>query len=186
MVRRIERLGEAEHADVPRQVDELLTLARGTLKSVRRFSRDLRPSVLDDLGLVPAIELAVEERDTRLAGGANLEVTGEPRRLESAVELALFRIAQEALHNIEKHAEATSASVQLAFTRDCVSLVIADDGRGCSIPHHVSDLARNGKLGVLGMKERAELVGGSFDFSSVAGQGTRITVVVGREEASPT
>jgi signal transduction histidine kinase len=184
MVRRIERLGEAEHADVPRQVDELLTLARGTLKSVRRFSRDLRPSVLDDLGLVPAIELAVEERTTRLTGGAKLDVTGQPRRLGSAVELALFRIAQEALHNIEKHAEATSASVQLVFMEDSVRLVIVDDGRGCSVPQNVSDLARKGKLGVLGMKERAELVGGSFDFSSILGQGTRITVVVGPGRAS--
>ncbi len=186
MVRRIERLGEAEHADVPRQVDELLTLARGTLKSVRRFSRDLRPSVLDDLGLVPAIELAVEERTARLTGGAKLDVTGQPRRLGSAVELALFRIAQEALHNIEKHAEATSASVQLAFMEDAVRLVIVDDGRGCGVPQNVSDLAREGKLGVLGMKERAELVGGSFDFSSVLGQGTRVTVVVEQGPAGST
>lgn len=180
MVRRIERLGEAAHADVPREVDELLTLARGTLKSVRRFSRDLRPSVLDDLGLVPAIELAVEERTARLAGGAQLTVTGQPRRLGSAVELALFRITQEALHNVEKHAEATSATVQLAFMEGAVRLAIVDNGRGCSVPPHISELARSGKLGVLGMKERAELVGGSFDFSSVPGQGTRITVVVGQ------
>ena len=62
---------------------------------------------------------------------------------------------------------------------DSGRLVIVDDGRGCGVPQHVSDLAREGKLGVLGMKERAELVGGSFDFSSVLGQGTRITVVVG-------
>jgi signal transduction histidine kinase len=183
IVRRIERLGEAAHADVPKQVDELLTLARGTLQSVRRFSRDLRPSVLDDLGLVPAIELAVEATNTRLPGGAKLDVTGEPRRLGPAVELALFRIAQEALHNVEKHAEATSASVQLAFEQGAVRLDVTDDGRGCELPQHVSQLARKGKLGVLGMKERAELVGGSFDFSSIPGQGSRVSVVVTQDEA---
>jgi len=183
MVRRIERLGEATHEDVPRQVDELLTLARGTLQSVRRFSRDLRPSVLDDLGLVPAIELAVEATNTRLTGGAKLEVSGEPRRLGPAIELALFRIAQEALHNVEKHAEAESASVRLAFESSAVRLDVEDNGRGCELPQHVSQLARKGKLGVLGMKERAELVGGSFDFSSVPGQGSRVSVVVTQDEA---
>ena len=137
LVRRLERLGEATGAEVPQQVDELLRLARGTLQSVRRFSRDLRPSVLDDLGLVPAIELAVEATNARLSGGARLEVSGEPRRLESAIELALFRIAQEALHNIEKHAEATSASVRLAFDDGAVRLAVADDGRGWSVPSNV-------------------------------------------------
>jgi signal transduction histidine kinase len=178
-VRRLERLGEAEQEEVPGQVDELLKLARGTLQSVRRFSRDLRPSVLDDLGLVPAIELAVEGTNTRLAGGARLEVSGEPRRLESAVELALFRIAQEALHNIEKHAEATSASVRLAFDDGTVRLVVADDGCGWIVPSNVSMLARAGKLGVLGMRERAELVGGTFELMSVQGAGSRVTVTIG-------
>jgi signal transduction histidine kinase len=185
LVRRLERLGEATHDEVPQQVDELLTLARGTLQSVRRFSRDLRPSVLDDLGLVPAIELAVEETNARLTGGAKLKVNGEARRLGSAVELAFFRIAQEALHNVEKHAEATSASVELAFMDDAVRLVVSDDGRGCSVPGNVSALARMGKLGILGMKERAELVGGSFDFRSAPGQGSRVSVVVAQREDPP-
>jgi signal transduction histidine kinase len=184
LVRRIERLGEAEQADVPQQVSELLTLARGTLQSVRRFSRDLRPSVLDDLGLVPAIELAVEATNTRLSGGARLEVSGAPRRLESAVELALFRIAQEALHNVEKHAEATTASVRLSFDEGAVRLAVADDGRGWIVPSNVSTLARAGKLGVLGMRERAELVGGTFELASVKGAGSRVTVTIGAPAAA--
>jgi signal transduction histidine kinase len=179
LVRRLERLGEADQGEAPGQVDELLQLARGTLQSVRRFSRDLRPSVLDDLGLVPAIELAVEATNTRLAGGARLEVSGQARRLESAVELALFRIAQEALHNVEKHAEATSASVRLSFDDGTVRLVVADDGRGWSVPSNVSTLARAGKLGVLGMRERAELVGGRLELASVQGAGSRVTVTIG-------
>jgi len=184
LVRRLERLGEAGQDDVPQQVDELVRLARGTLQSVRRFSRDLRPSVLDDLGLVPAIELAVEATNARLSGGAKLEVTGEPRRLESAVELALFRIAQEALHNVEKHAEASSASVRLAFEDGTVRLAVADDGRGWSVPSNVSTLARAGKLGVLGMRERAELVGGTFELVSVKGAGSRVTVTIGAGSAN--
>ncbi|MBI5285055.1 MAG: hypothetical protein HY874_08190 [Chloroflexi bacterium] len=182
LVRSLERLGEAAHSDVPRQVDDLLTLARGTLQAVRRFSRDLRPSILDDLGLVPAIELAVEETNARLTGGARLDVTGEPRRLDAAVELALFRIAQEALHNVEKHAGARSATVGLRFEHACVRLDVIDDGQGYAVPRNVSELARVGKLGILGMKERAELVGGSIDFSSAEGQGSRVSVLVGSAE----
>jgi signal transduction histidine kinase len=184
LVRRLEQLGEAEHSDVKQQVEQLLTLARGTLKSVRRFSRDLRPSVLDDLGLVPAIELAVEETNGRLAGGARLDVKGEPRRLVPAVELALFRIAQEALHNVERHAHAENASVELAFADD-IRLIVTDDGRGWAVPSNVADLAHLGKLGVLGMKERAQLIGGSFELRSVAGEGSRVTVTVAGKEAMP-
>jgi signal transduction histidine kinase len=185
LVRRLERLGEAEHADVPRQVQDLLTLARGTLQSVRRFSRDLRPSVLDDLGLVPAIEFAVEETNARLAGGAKLRVTGTPRRLGSPVELALFRIAQEALRNVEKHARATSATVDLRFEQDGVRLDVVDDGQGYQPPRNVSDLARLGKLGILGMKERAELVGGSFELRALDGGGCQVSVRVSDPATAP-
>lgn len=187
LVRRLEQLGETARGDVAAQVDDLLTLTRGTLQSVRRFSRDLRPSVLDDLGLVPAIELAVEQTQARLAGGARLDVKGEPRRLEPAVELALFRIAQEALHNIEKHAQATSARVELAFSDGTVRLDVEDDGRGWEPPANVAELARAGKLGILGMKERAQLIGGTFDLRSVPRRGSRVTVMVredGRDGAS--
>ncbi|MDE3095969.1 MAG: GAF domain-containing sensor histidine kinase [Chloroflexota bacterium] len=157
---------------------DLLRWARETLRSVRRFSRDLRPSVLDDLGLVPAIELALEGANGSLAGGARLSVTGRPRRLDSAVEIALFRIAQEALHNVEKHAAATSATVELRFADDAVRLAVSDDGRGYDFPGNVSELARAGKLGVLGMKERAELIGGVFAVRSTQGGGCQVTVEV--------
>jgi signal transduction histidine kinase len=186
LVRRLERLGETAAADdMVRQVDDLLGLTRGTLRSVRRFSRDLRPSVLDDLGLVPAIELAVEGTNAQLPSGARLNVGGEPRRLEPAVELALFRITQEALHNIEKHAEAASATVELTFTADAVQLVVSDDGRGWQPPARVAELAGAGKLGILGMKERAQLVGGRFDVQAAEGQGSRITVTVDTGASQP-
>jgi len=185
LVRSLERLGEADHAEVPGQVEDLLKLARGTLQSVRRFSRNLRPSVLDDLGLVPAIELAVDETRGRLSSGARLRVFGTPRRLGSAVELALFRIAQEALHNIEKHAEATSALVELEFADKDIRLVVRDNGRGCTIPRNVSELARVGKLGILGMKERAELVGGSFELHDLESGGCQVTVSVGELASAP-
>lgn len=178
LVRRLEQMGELAPAPLAPHIQELLELARSTLQSVRRFSRDLRPSVLDDLGLLPAIELAVEETNGRLAGGARLAVTGEPRRLDPQVELALFRIAQEALHNVERHACATTATVEVNFLANAVRLVVTDDGRGYQTPPNFSDLARAGKLGILGMKERAELVGGTLELHSLEGQGSSVVVEV--------
>ena len=178
LVRRLEQLRNAGGATMAEPVDELLVQARATLQGVRRYSRDLRPSVLDDLGLLAALEMVVEGIDGRLAGGARLQVTGEPCRLEPPVELALFRIAQEALRNIEKHAEATSVTVELDFGEEAVRLGVIDDGGGFPVPKNVSDLARVGKLGLLGMKERAELAGGSFELSSTRGQGTNLAVTV--------
>ena len=182
LVRRLEQLRDTGGASTAAPIDELLDHARTTLRSVRRYSRDLRPSVLDDLGLVAALETLVEGMDGRLSGGAQLRVVGAPRRLDGPVELALFRIAQEALRNVEKHAGATSATVELDFGEAAVRLAVSDDGRGFAPPRTVSNLARLGKLGLLGMKERAELVGGSFELSSGRGRGTNLAVTVATED----
>ncbi len=175
LVRKLQQLGETAPAE---PVQELVGMARDTLQSVRRFSRDLRPPVLDDLGLLAAIEMVVGETNDRLPGGAQLQVSGVPRRLDGHVELALFRIAQEALRNVEKHAQAKSATVELDFTEQDIRLSVTDDGGGFSPPRNVSDLARTGRLGLLGMKERAELVGGSFELLPSLGEGTRVVVKV--------
>ncbi len=178
LVRGLEQIRDGSDDTRVQSVDDLIEATRETLKSVRRFSRDLRPSVLDDLGLMAAIEAIVEDTNAKLPGGATLRVEGEPQRVAEAVELALFRIAQESLRNVEKHAEATSALVELHFTSDAITLSVSDDGAGFDAPRNVSDLARAGKLGLVGMKERCELVDGSFDLQSSPGEGTRVAVIV--------
>ncbi len=176
IVRKLEQLHNRVGPDLAPPIEDLLSMTRNTIKSVRRFSQDLRPSVLDDLGLLAALEVVVEEANARLSQGALVVVTGTARRLDSPVELALFRIGQESLRNVEKHAGASSATVELEFGDSEVRLSVTDDGRGFAAPKSVSDLARTGKLGLLGMKERAELVGGRFELHSSPGEGTRITV----------
>ena len=157
-------------------IDDLLNLTRDILQAVRRYSRDLRPSVLDDLGLLAAIEMLIDE--CRLPEGARLQVTGKPRRLDRFVELALFRIAQEALRNAENHAEASSATVELDFGQEGIRLSVTDDGLGFSVPENISALSLAGQLGLVGMKERAELVGGHFELRSSPGEGTEVAVTV--------
>jgi len=178
LVRRLERLEREEGGTATAQANEALAVTRNILSGVRRFSRDLRPSVLDDLGLIPALEMLVDQSDKALPGGASLRTTGNPRRLEPQVELALFRIAQEGLRNVTKHAQANTVSVNLSFEPDHVRLTVADDGKGFLPPPNVSDLSRLGKLGVLGMKERAELLTGTFGLRSAGGKGTEIEVRV--------
>ena len=185
VVRKLERLHNSLDSRPAQPIDELLNLTRNILQAVRRYSRDLRPSVLDDLGLVPAIEMLTEDTSQRLPHGARLQVRGRPRRVDSLVELSLFRIAQEALRNVENHARATSAMVELDFSDDGIQLSVSDDGPGFSPPEDVSALARVGKLGLVGMKERAELVGGRFELRSGTGRGTQIVVEVARTNKPP-
>ena len=178
LVRKLEQLGESAGQTLATPIQELLGMTRDTLRSVRRFSHDLRPPVLDDLGLLAAIEMVVEDTSSRLSEGAQLEVVGEPHRVDRAVELALFRIAQEALRNVEKHAHATAATVELQFEDHELQLSVSDNGQGFLPPKNLSQLARRGSLGLLGMKERAELIGGSFEVRSSPGHGSVLTVKV--------
>jgi signal transduction histidine kinase len=163
----------------PAELQQLRTLTGQTLAGVRRFSRDLRPPILDDLGLVSALESLVDEVSGRTRMAVELTVHGTPDRVAAETELVLFRIGQAALHNIERHAEATRATVDLHLDDD-IRLVITDDGRGFTPPEVLTELAEGGKLGLLGMRERAHLVGARLDVTSRPGQGTRVTVTVPR------
>jgi len=147
------------------------------LQGVRRFSQDLRPSILDDLGLLPSLEFLAEGM-TRYGIATTVGVTGEKRRLPPEAELVLFRIAQEALRNVWQHSQASRAELTLSFSGNRLVVVIADNGRGFELPPRVGDLASIGKLGLAGMQERARLIGGTLTVQSEPGAGTRITVEV--------
>jgi signal transduction histidine kinase len=178
IVRKLEQFQNAADPSQAGAIQELLSMTRGTIQAVRRYSRDLRPSLLDDLGLLAATEMLVEDASRHLQDGARLDLIGTPRRLDAPVELALFRIAQEALRNVEKHGNATCATVEMDFGAEQVRLSVTDDGIGFAPAENISDLVRAGKLGLVGMKERAELVGGSFELRSVPGGGTKVVVTV--------
>ncbi len=179
--RRIETLRE-ELKDSPesaeQMLDDLKELTDQTTASVRRFSRDLRPSVLDDLGLVPALEWLVAENAKRHHITTRVKVHGQERRLPPEVELACFRIAQEALNNTAKHAQATGAAVELQFGTRVCRLTISDNGIGFVAPQAISTLAGAGRMGVMGMHERAALLGGTLSVRTAPNEGTRVTVTI--------
>ena len=158
------------------QLTNLQERVRDVLKEVRRFSRDLRPSILDDLGLLPAMEWLTDDIREQHGIEANLMITGSQQRLNPEAELLLFRIAQEALNNVRRHAEASKVSVAIEFDEAKMKLMVQDDGKGFQVPNTVGELSRIGKLGLIGMEERTRLLGGSLRVQSEPCQGTTVTV----------
>ncbi|MBI3954195.1 MAG: sensor histidine kinase [Chloroflexi bacterium] len=152
--------------------------AEETLGLLRRFSRELRPSVLDDLGFGPAIQALTEELSRRLGFRVHLEMSGTSRRLAPDTELGLFRIVQEALRNVEKHAGATQTKVAVYFKEGRAGVAVADNGQGFRAPARLGDLTAEGKLGLVGMEERARLLSGRLEVQSAPGKGTQISVEV--------
>jgi PAS domain S-box-containing protein len=173
---------ETERADSLEALTEGVNRVRHSTKAIaddlRRFSRNLRPSILDDLGLVPAVRWLVNDLKLRTGLSGTLVVNGERRSLSSDEELGLFRIAQEALHNVERHADASSITVSLDYADGKVVLSVEDDGIGIAMADPIPTSAASGNLGLLGMQERARLLGGTFEITSSIGHGTCIHVAL--------
>ncbi|MCL4395417.1 MAG: histidine kinase [Chloroflexi bacterium] len=154
------------------RLTELKTLVGDTLASVRRFVRDLRPTYLAELGLIPALDSLTRE------AGASFVVRGNEVRLDAERELVLFRIVQEALRNVGKHARASQVSVTLSFDEREVTATIRDDGVGFDAPEAPTDFVHAGHFGLMGMHERAQLFGGNVYVKSAPGKGTSVIVYV--------
>jgi signal transduction histidine kinase len=166
--------------DLPQRSLALQQIAEVALKDIRQLALGLRPSLLDDLGLAPAIEHVasdVQENHYPLELTVDVHaVTG--KRLPDSVETAVFRIFQEVLNNTVKHSRARRASVQLRLERSSVVLRMTDDGRGFDAGPLDRRALGRGHLGLLGMRERATLLGGTLVVDSQPGRGTRVTVAI--------
>jgi two-component system sensor histidine kinase DegS len=160
------------------QLEEFQELIDSILRGVRRFSRDLRPSVLDDLGLLPALEWLTANLMDENGIKTELKVHGDRRRLLPEAELALFRIVQEAFSNVRRHSQASRVVTVVEFGEGRVRITVDDNGRGGELPDRTGDLATAGKLGLIGMHERARLLDGTLTVRSEPGKGTTVTVDV--------
>lgn len=160
-------------------VAEAREIAENVASELRRFSRELRPSVLDDLGLTAALKAEAENLARRSGLSVECQVTGAVRRLAPELELTCLRIEQEALHNVERHAGATRARVCLAFRHGVVRLAVEDDGCGLRQLPPASELLAAGKMGIVGMRERAHQAGGTLTIGRSALGGARVEFVAG-------
>lgn len=155
-----------------------------TVQNLRKLIFDLRPADLDDLGLVPALRLSAESRLAETGIRLDLDISGMRERLPSHLETCLFRVVQEAITNVAKHAQATSVRIRLERKDHQVEVSVEDNGQGFDVQEvlEASDTTRG--LGIMGMKERVTLYGGSFGIESAIGRGTRVfaRIPIPREE----
>ena len=153
-------------------------MAEQTVADLRRLTRDLRPIYLEDLGLIPALEMLARDISQATKLSVVFDKGGKERRLPPNVELALYRIAQEGLSNVIRHAEARQANVSLQFTEEEVTLAVKDDGVGFVVPESPAEMAPAGHFGLLGVQERAEGMGARLHIASVIGRGTQLCVSI--------
>ncbi|MBN1367635.1 MAG: sensor histidine kinase [Dehalococcoidales bacterium] len=149
-----------------------------TADNLRNICLALIPSTLDDLGLIPALKSLISNLRRESSIDIKLVTNNTNQQLGKQLELTLYRIVQEALNNIRNHSKATKASINLDFTEEKTKLVIEDNGQGFHVPEHLHSLAKKGKLGLVGMQERVEYLGGTFNINSKHGHGTSLIIEI--------
>lgn len=154
----------------------LQEMAQASIDNLRRVLRGLRPVYLDDLGLKVALEMLAKETSEQSQIPVQFEWQGEVRRLDPQIELAFYRIAQEALSNVYRHSGASHAELVVTITETSITLRIEDNGKGFVPPDTVDASAQSGHYGLLGMSERADLIGAQWTVESEEGRGTRVTL----------
>ncbi len=166
------------HQQVRRRIEDLRLLTEQVMNNLRRLTKRLRPAVLDELGLVPALITYADDCSDRYPFAVHAQISGQRRRLPSDIETTLYRIAQEALTNVAKHAQASRATIALNFDAEGVTLTVADDGVGVNVENARQAAARGHGWGLAGIYERVQLAHGSLDIHAPPGQGTQLTVWV--------
>jgi PAS domain S-box-containing protein len=164
---------------IRQKMQELLMMLDETVRTVRRISSELRPSLLDDLGLTAALEWQLKEFEKRSGIKTNFEAPESEIRLPNNVKTAFFRIFQESLTNVARHSEAKSVLVSLGFREDKFVLSIIDDGKGFDR----QKMAEKRTLGILGMQERTSMIGGSYNITGKPGKGTTVEVAISLDPA---
>jgi len=168
------RLFDVDAAQAKDELNNLKSSAMGTFQKVRNFIFELRPMMLDDLGLVPTVRRYIDTFKEQTSLDVNVTVTGNERRLEPYLEVMMFRALQELLGNTARHSQATQVKVMLDMGEDRVRVSVDDNGKGFD-----PDMVQQGNsLGLKLIRERAEMLGGTFEVDSSVGRGTRITFAV--------
>ncbi len=169
-----ERLIDIDVLRAKKELGDLRSQVRLCLKETRKIIFDLRPMTLDDLGLVPTVKRFLDTVQERSGIITAVRIIGEEKRLDSYVEIGVFRIFQEAITNVEKHANASNISIIIEFRRGALLASVIDDGKGFD----TADNLGSESFGLLGMRERVNLLNGDLTIKSGVGAGTKIIVKI--------
>lgn len=162
---------------INKKIGDTQRLIEQSVEIVHRFARDLRPAVLDDLGLVPALRSCIKTFAKQTGIRVSFTTVNNAVELSSAGRTVLYRVAQESLANISRHAKATQVKMKILKLNDAVCMEVHDNGRGFQVKDNGSS-PPNKRLGLLGMSERVEMVGGIFGVESVPSKGTTVRVEI--------
>jgi len=172
------QLAQMALSDIPaaNSLNEIAALTEQTVEDLRRITRALRPIYLEDLGLVTALEMLARETSQAANIPVEFQRQGKEKRLNPNVELALYRMSQEALNNLARHAQASHACLSISFAPQNVIMQVTDDGIGFDVPKSPAEFSPGGHFGLLGLYERAELIGAKLEIESTNVHGSKITV----------
>jgi signal transduction histidine kinase len=182
-------LTENNMAEVKTKAEWIKDKTRGTVEDLRRMSIELRPGILDDMGLVSALKWLTDRINKERRVHVHLSINGLKGELDPALQVNIFRVVQESLRNIEQHAKARDAWVDIDKNIQSINITVRDNGQGFQMPEKFGDLVTRGKLGLIGMQERARSFKGTFEIHSRPGEGTILSIsfpsVVNNDFASP-
>lgn len=173
-----ERLIELDKEKAKLELQELREQMRGCLGETRKIIFDLRPMTLDDLGLVATIHHFLKKFKTRMGIEVSFEIVGQACTIDKHIEISLFRIMQEALNNIHKHAETQQARLVLKYNAEYISLFIEDEGVGFFMDDLKTAEGKSDCYGLIGMQERVKLLNGQLLVDSIPGRGTKLRVLI--------
>jgi signal transduction histidine kinase len=163
--------------DLAKKIGATQRLVEKSVNVVHRFARDLRPTLLDDLGLIPALQSHLKSFTAQSRVPVSFSASSEVERLDIDKKTVLYRVAQAALCNVAQHARASEVSLTLVKSRGTICMEIRDNGKSFNV-ERVLFSKRNERLGIIGMRERVEMVGGTFAIESAPGKGTTVSVCI--------
>ncbi len=167
----------ANPADFRRKIAKTQQIVEDSVKRIHDFARELRPALLDDLGLIPALRSHLERFMNETGIRSTLSASAGIEHAAGDLRIVLYRVAQEALANVARHARANQVAVSITTLDGVILMEIKDDGIGFEVAEN-SHAVKKGRLGLLGMKERVEMVGGCFEIDSHPGRGTTVRVAI--------
>lgn len=163
---------------VKTELSDLKGQVRSGLEEIRKIIFNLRPMALDDLGLIPTLRKLTQDFEEKLKIRTTFDVYGKELRLSSSMEAAIYRLIQEALSNVQKHADATRVNITISYTQDQLEIVVGDNGKGFKLKTTQGLDEESTHYGLMGMYERVELIEGSMNIQSEVGKGTEIKIAI--------